>query len=167
MPSLLSGVLPRWDVRERHALALDAPAERVWAALYETTLAEMPLVRFLFRLRGLPSAPDRGLLELEGFGTIAEEPGRELVVGAVGRPWVVWERLQRNADVRTFNAPGYARMALNVTYDGRTLATETRVQLTGPGTGRWFKLYWLVVGPFSGLIRRAWLRAIARRALSK
>jgi hypothetical protein len=88
MPSLLSGVLPRWDVRKRHALPLDVPAERVWAALHATTLAEMPLVRFLFRLRGLPAA-DRGLLDLEGFETIAEEPGRELVVGAVGRPWIV------------------------------------------------------------------------------
>jgi hypothetical protein len=166
MPSLLSGVLPRWDVRKRHALALDVPAERVWAALHATTLAEMPVVRFLFRLRGLPSARDRALLELEGFETIAEEPGRELVVGAVGRPWIVWERLQRDADVRTFSVPGYARMALNVTYDGRTLATETRVQLTGAGARRWFKLYWLVVSPFSGLIRRVWLRAIARRALA-
>jgi hypothetical protein len=51
-----------------------------------------------------------------------------------------------------------------VTYDGHTLSTETRVHLTDPRSRVWFKLYWLVVGPFSGLIRNAWLRAIARRA---
>jgi hypothetical protein len=27
-----------------------------------------------------------------------------------------------------------------------------------------FRAYWLVVGPFSALIRRRWLRAIARSA---
>jgi hypothetical protein len=29
---------------------------------------------------------------------------------------------------------------------------------------RSFRRYWLVVGPFSALIRRRWLAAIARRA---
>lgn len=165
MPSLLSDVLPRWDVGKRHSIELDAPPERVWAALHETTLAEMPVVRFLFRLRGLPSAPERGLLDLEGFQRIAEEPPRELVVGAVGRPWVLTARLERAADLRTFSDPGYAKMALNVTYDGRMLATETRVQLTDSRSRLFFKLYWLVIAPFSGLVRSAWLRAIARRAL--
>jgi hypothetical protein len=164
MPSLLSDVLRQWDVRKRHEIALESTPERVWSALHETTLAEMPVVRLLFRLRGLPSDGDRGLLELEGFQRLAEQPGRELVVGAVGRPWIVTERLRRDADVRTFSEPGYAKMALNVTYDGHTLATETRVQLTDRRARLWFKLYWLVVGPFSSVVRNAWLRAIARRA---
>jgi hypothetical protein len=124
----------------------------------------MPVARFLFGLRGLPTARDRVLLDLEGFQRVAEDPGRELVVGGVGRPWIPTARLRRDADVRTFAEPGYAKMALNVTYDGRTLATETRVQLTDPRSRRRFKLYWLIVGPFSALIRRIWLRAIARRA---
>jgi hypothetical protein len=166
MPSLLSDVLPRWDVRKRHSIDLAAPPERVWRALNETTLGDMPLARLLFRLRGLPTAPDRALLDLEGFQRLAEEPGRELVVGGVGRPWIPTARPRRDADVRTFAEPGYAKMALNVTYDGHSLATETRVQLTDPRSRRWFKLYWLVVGPFSALIRRIWLRAIARRARS-
>jgi hypothetical protein len=164
MPSLLSGVIPRWDVRKRYELELHAPPERVWAALNETSLGEMPLVRLLFRLRGLPAEPDRALLELEGFERVAEDRGRELVLGAVGRPWVPTARLERDADVRTFSKPGYAKMALNVAYDGQTLSTETRVQLTDARSRRLFKLYWLVVGPFSGVIRRIWLRAIARRA---
>jgi len=136
----------------------------VWAALHDVTLGELPVARLLFRLRGLPSDPAGGILTLEGFQRIAEEPGRELVVGAVGKPWTPRAGIRRNVDVATFAEPGYVRMALNVTYDGRELATETRVAATDGPARVVFKLYWLVVGPFSGIVRREWLRAIAGRA---
>jgi len=42
---------------------------------------------------------------------------------------------------------------------GSRLVTETRVA----GADVSFRLYWLVVAPFSALIRRRWLRAAARR----
>jgi hypothetical protein len=49
--------------------------------------------------------------------------------------------------------------------DGTTLAeTETRVAATDPTARRGFGRYWLVIRGFSGLIRRDWLRAVARRA---
>jgi hypothetical protein len=42
--------------------------------------------------------------------------------------------------------------------------TETQVDAADE-TARWrFRGYWLVVGPFSCLIRRRWLRQIARAA---
>ena len=161
---LLSEVLPEYDVRKRHAIRLDAPPDRVWDAIHETTLGDLRVARTLFRLRGLPSARDRGILELEGFQRLAEAPGRELVVGAVGKPWSPRGGLVRGADPRTFREPGYALMAFNITHDGTTLATETRVLCTDSGSRRLFRLYWLVVGPFSGIVRNDWLRAIERRA---
>jgi hypothetical protein len=123
----------------------------------------MPVARVLLKLRGLPAATDRALLELKGFERLAEEPGRELVLGAVGRPWLPRGGIVPGADVRTFAEPGYARMALNFSYDGRELATETRVALTDARARRLFRLYWLGVGPFSGAVRASWLRAVARR----
>jgi hypothetical protein len=44
------------------------------------------------------------------------------------------------------------------------LATETRVLALDPGAWIRFRLYWLVVGPFSALIRRRWLAAAKRLA---
>ena len=44
------------------------------------------------------------------------------------------------------------------------LSTETRVLALDRRTRVVFRLYWLVVGPFSAVIRRRWLRAIAERA---
>ncbi len=37
---------------------------------------------------------------------------------------------------------------------------------TDAAARRRFRLYWLAIRPFSGLIRRLWLRAIKRRAES-
>jgi hypothetical protein len=162
---LLSEVLPDYDVRTRATLALVAPPEVVREAVRSTTLGELRLSRHLFTLRGLPSARSRSFLELEGFRTLAELPD-ELVVGAVGKPWSPRGGLVPGADPRTFAKPGYAVMALNVTYDGVTLATETRVRCTDASAHRRFRLYWIAVGPFSGIIRREWLRAIRRRVRS-
>ena len=47
--------------------------------------------------------------------------------------------------------------------DGSLLTTETRVHALTPRARRLFRLYWLAIGPFSALIRRRWLKAIARR----
>jgi hypothetical protein len=44
---------------------------------------------------------------------------------------------------------------------GTLLSTETRVSATNSTARRAFRGYWRVVGPFSGLIRRRWLRAAA------
>ena len=48
-----------------------------------------------------------------------------------------------------------------------TLTTETRVYATDTSTRRHFAFYWRVIYPGSALIRRMWLRAIARRAESR
>ncbi len=157
-------MIPEWDVRTRRSIVVDAPPHAIWRAVHETTIGETRVARVLFRIRGLPAGSSRPFLALEGFARVAEQPERELVVGAVGKPWAPRGGLLTEADVATFDRPGYARMALNVTLDDRTLATETRVACTDPRSRLLFRLYWLVVGPFSGLVRDDWLRAIKHRA---
>ncbi|HEX2497394.1 MAG TPA: hypothetical protein VHO00_01235 [Actinomycetes bacterium] len=63
-----------------------------------------------------------------------------------------------------FAAPGSAKMIVNFRTSAGELTTETRVLLTDDRSRRAFGRYWLVIRPFSGLIRRRWLAAIARRA---
>jgi hypothetical protein len=168
--TLLSEVLPEYDFCERHARRIDAPPERVFAAVRELSADDTPAVRLLFRLRGLRGDTARPIfdqMERFGFEILAEEPGRELVVAAIGQPWKLRGGARpRGVDFRTFAEPGYAKMALNWRLVDGTLTTETRVQLTDGTARRSFRRYWLLVRPFSGLIRRAWLRAIARRAIS-
>ena len=44
------------------------------------------------------------------------------------------------------------------------VTTETRVYCLGDTSRHNFRLYWLLIGPFSGLIRKEWLRLIKQRA---
>jgi hypothetical protein len=53
-------------------------------------------------------------------------------------------------------------MAVEISADGSTLRTETRVEAMDAGARRSFRAYWLAVGPFSSLIRRRWLAAAER-----
>jgi hypothetical protein len=166
--SLLDDVLPEWHFRERHRRHVRAEPERVFAAVRDLTLAETPVAAVLVRLRGMRPERDQPIFDemrRVGFEVEAEEPGRELAFAAIGQPWKVrgGER-RRGVDFRTFAEPGFAKMAFNLRLDGPMLSTETRVLLTDEQSRRAFRRYWLVIRPFSGLIRRAWLRAIARGA---
>jgi hypothetical protein len=166
--TLLDDVLPDWHFRERHRRRVDADPERVFAAVRQLTLADTPVTRVLVRLRGMHARTDRPILDEMrdvGFEVEAEQPSRELVFAAIGQPWKLrgGER-RRGSEFRAFAEPGYAKMAFNFRLDGSTLSTETRVLLTDERSRRSFRRYWLVIRPFSGLIRRIWLRAIARRA---
>ena len=67
-------------------------------------------------------------------------------------------------DFATLDRPGYAKLAIDWRLEDGVLSTETRVVLTDEESRRAFRRYWLVIRPWSGLIRRVWLRAIARRA---
>lgn len=164
--TLLDDVLPLWDFDERHGVRADAPAARLLDAVRTVTPAETPLLRVLFALRGLPTradAPLLGQMLRGGFELLGEAPD-ELVAGAIGRPWRVWESLRRDVDFASFDEPGYLRMGLGFRAVDGGLVTETRVLATDDRARRAFRPYWLAVKPASGLTRRSWLAAAARRA---
>ena len=106
-----------------------------------------------------------------GFTLLAEDPGRELVAGAVAQMWgrgVREARIRDGAEFVGFDRPGYVKVAMNfllVEEEGGTrIETETRVLATDAQSRKRFARYWRLIHPGSGAIRRAWLRAIARRA---
>jgi len=153
-------VLPAYDVHEVHSVELALDPERAIAAALGTPVAADPVVRALFRLRGL-----------RGRGTIADAFARmrfeelarregEVVFGASGTPW------RPRGGISSFHdaPPGTVRMAADFRADGATLTTETRVAATDDAARRAFLRYWRVVGPFSALVRRRWLARIAREA---
>jgi hypothetical protein len=67
-----------------------------------------------------------------------------------------------------FHREGFAKAVWSFSLapaDGGTrLGTETRVQTFGRSATLKFRTYWLLVGPFSGLMRKAMLREVKRIA---
>ena len=139
--ALIDDVLPRYDVHEVHSIA----CARTLADALSTPVAADPVVRVLFRLRGLRTG-----------GTIADLLARlrldeaardenEVVFAGTAAPW----------------RGGTVRIAMNFRREGGKLSTETRVAAVDRQARRVFMRYWRVIGPFSALIRRRWLKQIA------
>ncbi|HXE56701.1 MAG TPA: hypothetical protein VNK43_01760 [Gemmatimonadales bacterium] len=180
---LIDEFLPSYDVTERHEVDVRAPVERVFGAVRSLDLRGSLITRWLFLLRGLPALLDargrrgrglgltlEGLLE-NGFILLGERPNRELLLGVVGKFWRPTGDIQRlDADgFRRFDTPGYAKAVWNFTVAPGApavsrLATETRVQCLDESSRRKFRQYWLLIEPFSGLIRKEAVEAIKRKS---
>jgi hypothetical protein len=176
--------LPRYDVREHHERIVPAPPDAVWAAIWSADLGSSWLVKLLFGLRQLPalltgsdriaSVTERVTLRdlmRSSFRLLGEDPGREVVLGIEGAFWRLTGNVS-STDAARFREPlppGLARGAWNFVVRERRpgeslVSTETRVLCADAASLRSFRLYWLVVGPCSGFIRRAMLRSIAAAA---
>jgi len=180
----LDEFLPEYDVNEIHSTRVAARPEAVLAAARAVSSREVPLLLALMALRRLPalvarrrsplkaSALDRPVLDemtRGGFVLLADRPD-EVVLGIVGRFWRADSgvRQTRADEFVTFREPGFAKAVVNFHVreapGGTLLSTETRVRGTDERARRTFRRYWRIVMPGSALIRRAWLRAIRKRA---
>jgi len=107
-----------------------------------------------------------------GFTKLDEVPEREIVFGIAGKFWRPDGALRFLADCDAFlnfAEDGCVKAAWNIQVEQMSpetsmLSTETRIRYFGPAARRKFRLYWTLVGPFSGLIRRALLRGVRIRA---
>jgi hypothetical protein len=173
---LIESFAPRYDAIETHSIEIDAPPDVVFRALRTTDFTASPIIKTLTFLRSWKRAPKRRGWSLErlhaaGFGILAEEENRELVLGVVGRFWrptgniLPFDREQFTAPKQGF-AIGVWNFAIAPRGDGTTLSTETRVVCGDAASRRKFLAYWFFVGPFSALIRRVMLRTIRRQVMS-
>ena len=177
-PSLIDGWLsPQARLLERHELRIAAPPEQASEVIQQVTLADMPIMRALFMMRGIPHSKEmtlRQFFSTPPFLILQEEPPNEVVIGSTGRSWRLTGDRKRPGlpstpeKFRTYAEEGSMRVIANVRAEamesGSLISTETWVETFG-SRARWlFRAYWLIVGPFSALIRREFLRATRRRS---
>lgn len=155
----LDAFMPDYDVAEQHSVRVAAPAEVTFAAAAEVDIQRSRLIDGLFRARafllGAGHDSDEGrprafLAQMQslGWGVLAETLGREIVAGAVTRPWqadVVFRALPPG-DFRLFREPGYVKIAWTLRADpagpgASIFSTETRVTTTDAAARARFRWY--------------------------
>jgi len=184
-PSLLDDYVPGYQFQEFHETRVQAPPERVYRAILEVTADEIWLFRTLTWIRSprlveraesiLSPGGKRPILEVAtstGFLKLAEDPGREIVVGTI----VVAPPEARSHSgpftpqmFAELDRPDFAKAGMNfrVQDEGNgwcRVTTETRVYATDTAARRRFAAYWRIIYPGSAFIRVMWLKAIRERA---
>ena len=185
-PILLDRYLPRYDTTEVHAVVVDADLDTTWEAIRRGDLGRSRVVRVLLELRNLPNrlqrvrtgrpwGSERPPLTLDdmaraGFILLGERPREEIVLGTVTQPWKAVTTENPPPRVKgdrfaVFDTAGYVKVAFNIRVEaystGRALiTTETRTAATDPASRQRFTRYWLLISPFSALIRRLMLRLV-------
>jgi hypothetical protein len=179
--SLLDRFIPEPEVVEHHHIAIQAPADIVLSTAKDMQLLTSPIVRAIIRARELalggepdPRAhPDGLLAQMQAIGwvVLSERPAREVVLGAVTKPWdtnPVFRSIPAD-QFREFSEPGFVKIAWTLRADPvdehrSVFHTETRVCTTDAEARDRFKTYWSFVAPGVELIRLAMLRPLRRAA---
>ncbi len=174
MPTVIEQSMPVYHFHERHSRWINAELAQVWDALTTLTLNELTLTRPLIAIRHLGRwtlGPSKPLLA-DGPVTMFQLTAPAYAVGgAVSRPWQLRaERRDMSSleDFTHFAEPGWVKYLTDFQLQSRDggvqLTTETRGYSTDQHARRRFALYWVVIRPASGLIRRDMLATIARLA---
>lgn len=162
-------------------MRVGAPAAKTFAAAMALDLRKSWAIRAIFRLREFvlhsrPSAeiaakalPDWAR-EL-GWGLLAEISGKQVIFGAVTKPWEanVTFRAVAPEQFAEFSEPGYVRIVWTVRVDALSetvsqVQTETRVVTTDSVARRRFRCYWPVFRPGIVVIRRIALALVKKEA---
>jgi hypothetical protein len=173
--------MPVYDVVDRHAVHVDAPADVTYSAATQIDLQNCAIVRGIFKAREvmLRSKPvdanrPRGIVaetKSLGWGVLSESAGREIVMGAVTKPWdanPVFVALPPD-EFAVFEEPGYVKIVwtLRADSDGTdqsVFRTETRALATDVEARRKFRWYWSFLSPGIVIIRVAMLPAVKAEA---
>ncbi len=194
---LLDEYLPDFDQTRIEHLVIDAPTDVVYETMrtVDFLMVHSPITDLAMFVRGLPEKIGRfrrhneppppplpsmklsGLFDREGFERqetldgwvgLAEERGREIAFGAVGKPWLAeieWKTVP-SEDFAGFDEAGWAKIAASLSvreYGAKRsiLTYEARTGMTDDESRDRFNRYWTVVSPFVGTIMRALLRTVA------
>jgi hypothetical protein len=178
---LVDRFIPKYEVREVHQTRVAAPADVTFGVAQDLDLRRSTIVRAIFTGRellmgGEHSKREHALRFLDevldqGWRILAEEPGRELVIGAVTQPWKAEVEFRGLApeEFAAFKEPGYAKIVWTLAVKPlgekeSVFTTETRVATTDLESRSRFRRYWSVFSPGITLIRYETLRLVRREA---
>jgi hypothetical protein len=176
----LDAFMPEYNFHERHEILIQAPPDRVRAALDRVAWADIGVMETLGRVRaiamgkssqgGLSPTPIVASVQnpRSGFFPLDDTPG-EFVFGLAGQPWNNAAIRLSAAEFRTWAKPGSIKVAANFLIQGaendRTrVVTETRIVACDAASRKKMAQYWALIYPGSGMVRRSLLESVRLRA---
>ncbi len=194
---LIDDHLPHFDATITEHIVIDAPPQVVYetARNLDFLRVHSPMVDALMFIRGLPDQLGRRLRRkpapppppemrladmfdgsadpevLEGWLALGEDPGRELVFGAIGKVWqpdIEWRSVTAE-QFSGFDEPDFAKLAVGFSVrdygpDRSLLSYEARTAGTDDAARRKFLRYWWLVRRFVGIVMRAAVVTIKEEA---
>lgn len=168
----LDHFMPVYEVDEQRQVAVNAPWTNTFAAECRMDLQDSPIIRAVIedRARLLGATPDPQASGVSGafvaqaisygWGVLAEDPGHEIILGSVSRPWdqnVTFQALPPD-EFGGYQSAGYAKMiwTLDAEPTGPTTSiarTVTRVETTDADSRDKFRRYWATISPGVALLR--------------
>jgi len=168
---LIDEFLPEYDFSKKHSLFINAGKEKIFEILKNSKFDSF-FIKILLMLRGIKLEDiSLTLSEKSYFTLLGENNEEEILFGIVGKFWK-WKGglfQIKKEEFKDFSLTGFAKVIWDFSASpdgsGKTIfSTETRVQCIGESAKRWFSLYWFLIEPFSGVIRKFILYRIKYRA---
>lgn len=161
--------LPEYDFSKREFISVNSSKDKIFPFIKNLDFKNSRIIYWLFKLRGIPVPESLTLSGLEKIGFIKLEviENEELILGLVGEFWTLKGNLKKMSpeNFKLFKNDSYAKTTWNfkltpINTNQTTVVTETRVRCLSNTNKRKFRAYWLIIQPFSSMIRKEILKTI-------
>ena len=162
---LIDKYLPRYSFNEYHETIINGHIEEVYETARNFDLSKSHLIKWLFKIRGLPTKRMhlQDFISDIGFTIIEENIPVENLIGFWARYKI--ESIPSPDDFIRTTISARVKVVWNFYLEELDsnqvrLSTETRVLCITPSAKITFGIYWMIIKPFSGIIRKKMLRII-------
>jgi hypothetical protein len=161
--------LPQCDFSSAHSITVNTPVSKIFPLISQFKFKNPLISYWLMKLRGMSAPTHFSIQHLENsrFVLLEEVPDSEIIIGLIGKPWTPTGHLQKFQphEFIPFNDKGYIKASwsfelVSISPTQTEVKTETRIACPTPLVRRRFGIYWFFIKPFSGIIRKAMLKAI-------
>jgi hypothetical protein len=163
--TLIDKYLPTYTFNEYHEIVINSPIEHVYYVAEDIDLSKSKIITFLFKIRGLPTKRMhlQNFIDDMGFTKLEESYPCERLIGFWARGKI--EKIPSYEDFLNNSVSPWLKVVWNFQFeqlkdDKTKVSTETRVLCVAPIIKFTFGLYWFMIKPFSGLIRKRMLNII-------
>jgi hypothetical protein len=182
---LIHRFMPEAEFAGEVSIKIHASPQAIFAAIENVTLNDMPVAKWIGQLRYLPGKlsgemehnesatqtwPFIELLQANQNIILAQEPNRELVIGAIGKFHNLLDQqmvaLRSPSHFVAFDEPDYQKLAMSFRISSLTGTLAHRLTLVhgthalSEASRRKFAFYWLGIKPGGNLVTWLMLRAI-------